>query len=139
MNELFESINSSFISSTNKNDKYKNIKFVKNIKKSTNKWKASLNNANNNMVTTIKNVLNKLCLENFDKISDEFILEIKIDSYLGLHTLATELYNRILMHPVYIDLYIKLAIKIAGICQNHWTFNNENLIKTLINFLKNSY
>ncbi|VVU95288.1 hypothetical protein CPAV1605_1036 [seawater metagenome] len=138
LNQLFESINSSFISSTNKNDKYKNIKIVKSNKKSTNKWKACLNSSNS-LTIEIKNILNKICIENFDKLSNELILEIKIVDYNSLLTLSNELFNRILIHPVYIDVYIKLILKIYQVTKEKWKFNNYDLRTCLIDMTQRKF
>ena len=75
LDQLFESINSSFISSTNKNDKYKNIKFTNHFKKSTNKWKKSLEE-NDSIKLLVKNNINKLSKDNFDKVTDDLIFSL---------------------------------------------------------------
>lgn len=138
LDQLFESINSSFISSTNKNDKYKHIKIVRVGKKSSNKWKLSLNSANN-LTTLIKNILNKISVDNFEKLSTELILKLQIDNYTSLLVLANELFNRILINPVYIDIYIKLIMKILCITKDIWQFNENNLQTVLINMAQQKF
>ena len=137
LNQLFESINSSFISSSNKTDKFKHIKIIKNIKKSNNKWKTELNLAkkDNNMtiLVKVKNILNKITDDNFDSISDELISIIKINNYNELLIFSNEIFNRIIVNPIYIDVYIKLIIKVFLITENEWMFNENNILTVLVN------
>lgn len=143
LDQLFESVNSSFISSTNKNDKYKNIKFINHFKKSTNKWKKSLENKSDDAMSSIKllvkNSVNKLSDDNFEKISDDLIFNLMINDYDSLITLSNELFNVILMHPVYIDNYLNLINKIYYVTFDKWNFNNTNLINLLITISQVKY
>ena len=131
LDQLFESINSSFISSTNKNEKYKNIKFINHFKKSTNKWKKSIEDKGS-VKLLVKNNVNKLSDDNFDKISEELIFNLKINNYESLIILANELFNSVIMHPVYINNYINLIKKIYYVTSDHWNYEGKSLIDLLI-------
>ena len=131
LDQLFESINSSFISSTNKNEKYKNIKFINHFKKSTNKWKKSIEDKGS-VKLLVKNNVNKLSDNNFDKISEELIFNLKINNYESLIILANELFNSVIMHPVYINNYINLIKKIYYVTSDHWNYDGKSLIDLLI-------
>jgi len=137
LNQLFESINSSFISSSNKTNKFKHIKIIKHVKKSSNKWKTELNLAkkdnNITILVKVKNILNKITDDNFDNISDELISIIKINNYNELLIFSNEIFNRIIVNPVYIDVYIKLIIKVFLITDNNWTYNDNNILTVLVN------
>jgi hypothetical protein len=138
LDQLFESINSSFISSTNKNDKYKNIKFTNHFKKSTNKWKKSLEE-NDSIKLLVKNNINKLSKDNFDKVSDDLIFALEILDYESLILLANEIFNIILMHPIYMDFYIKLITKMYYITLDKWAFESNNIINILVNMTQIKY
>lgn len=131
LDQLFESINSSFISSTNKNEKYKNIKFINHFKKSTNKWKKSIEDKGS-VKLLVKNSVNKLSNDNFDKVSEDLIFSLNINNYESLIILANELFNIILMHPVYINNYLNLINKIYFTTIDHWKYENRSLIDLLI-------
>ena len=139
LDQLFESINSSFISSTNKNDKYKNIKFINHFKKSTNKWKKSLEDKSNSIKLLVKNSINKLSKDNFNKVTDELILSLKIKNYESLILLGNEIFNVILMHPVYLEFYLNLIVKIYYVTNDKWVFDSNNLIKLLIDMAQIKY
>ena len=131
MNQLIK-----FFSSVIKH-KFKDIKIIKNIKKSNNKWKTELNLAkkDNNMtiLVKVKNILNKITDDNFDSISDELISIIKINNYNELLIFSNEIFNRIIVNPIYIDVYIKLIIKVFLITENEWMFNENNILTVLVN------
>ena len=143
LDQLFESINSSFLSSTNKNDKYKNIKFISHFKKSTNKWKKSLEekniSSNDSIKLNVKNSINKLSKDNFDKVTTELIMNLNITDYNSLIILSNEIFNFIIMHPIYMDIYIDLIKKIYYVTQDHWNFEGHNLITTLIDMSQIKY
>ena len=139
LDQLFESINSSFISSTNKNDKYKNIKFISHFKKSTNKWKKSLEDKSNSIKLLVKNSINKLSKDNFEKVTDELIFSLKINNYESLILLGNEIFNVILMHPVYLEFYLDLIVKIYYVTKDKWNFDSNNIINLLIDMAQIKY
>ncbi len=138
LDQLFESINSSFISSSNKNDKYRNIKIINVTKKSTNKWKSSLSNSDNILIK-IKNFMNKISENNFDKLTNELLININIQDYLSLLIFSNELFNRIITHPAYINIYMKLVLKIIYISQEKWNFEDQSMIKLLLNMTQRKF
>ena len=130
-NSLYLDDKNKFIKTKLKNKKMFNNNFEKNekiLEKNLNKSDLNLNK------DFFKKIINKISINNFDKLSNEFIINYRRLHYIYDKSMINEinlsiLKNMILNNTIFFDLYCKILIDISKI--NYDIFNNLHYHKTI--------